>query len=156
MDINATLLGQAITFAILVWFTMKFVWPPLNGMIEERSKRIADGLAAAEKGKQQLLNAESQVAEELKKVQGRANEIIANADKRANQIVDAAKDKAQAEADRIIADAKSQIEQDFMRMKEELRLQVSGLVVRGAEQILRAEVDRSRHEQILAQVKAEL
>lgn len=156
MDINATLLGQAITFAILVWFTMKFVWPPLNGMIEERSKRIADGLAAAEKGKQQLLDAESQVADELKKVQGRANEIIANAEKRSNQIIEAAKDKAHAEADRIVADAKSQIEQEFLRMKEDLRLQVSGLVVRGAEQILRAEIDRSRHEKILAQIKAEL
>lgn len=156
MDINATLLGQAITFAILVWFTMKFVWPPLNGMIEERSKRIADGLAAAEKGKQQLLDAESRVADELKKVQSRANEIIANAEKRSNQIVEAAKDKAHAEADKIVAEAKSQIEQDFLRMKEDLRLHVSDLVIQGVEQILRAEVDRSRHENILAQVKAEL
>lgn len=156
MDINATILGQAITFAILVWFTMKFVWPPLNGMLEERSRRIADGLAAAEKGKQQLLDAESKVAEELKKVQARASEIIANSEKRADQIIEAAKERARLEGDKILADAKAQIEQDFMRMKEDLRHQVADLVVRGAEQVLRAEVDRSRHEQMLAQLKTEL
>lgn len=156
MDINATLLGQAITFAVLIWFTMKFVWPPLNGMLEERAKRIADGLAAAEKGKQELLDAESKVADELKKVQARAGEIIANSEKRANQIIEAAKETAHIEADKIIADAKSQIEHEFARMKEDLRHQISGLVVRGAEQVLRAEIDKSRHEQILAQIKAEL
>ena len=156
MDINATLLGQAITFAILIWFTMKFVWPPLNNMMDERAKRIADGLAAAEKGKQQLLAAEANVADELKKVQARANEIINNADKRANQIVEESKQRARYESDKILADAQAQIEQEFVRMKEDLRKQVSDLVVRGAEQILRVEIDQSRHEKILAQLKAEL
>lgn len=115
MDINATLLGQAITFAVLIWFTMKFVWPPLNGMLEERAKRIADGLAAAEKGKQELLDAESRVADELKKVQQRAGEIIANSEKRANQIIETAKESAHIEADKIIADAKAQIDHEFAR-----------------------------------------
>jgi F-type H+-transporting ATPase subunit b len=156
VDINATLLGQAITFAVLVWFTMKFVWPPLNGMLEERAKRIADGLAAAEKGKQELLDAESRVADELKKVQQRAGEIIANSEKRANQIIETAKESAHIEADKIIADAKAQIDHEFARMKEDLRLQVSDLVIKGAEQILRAEINKSKHEQILAQVRAEL
>ncbi len=156
MDINATILGQAITFAILIWFTMKFVWPPLNNMMEERATRIADGLAAAEKGKQQLHAAEASVAEELKKVQLRAGVVIANAEKRANQIIDEAKERAVHESDKIIAAAKAQIAQDFMRMKEDLRLQVSQLVVRGAEQILQVECDQSRHEKILAQLKAEL
>ncbi|RTK95230.1 MAG: F0F1 ATP synthase subunit B [Neisseriaceae bacterium] len=156
MDINATLIGQAITFIILVLFTMKFVWPPLNGMLEERAKRIADGLAAAEEGKKQLLNAESKVADELKKVHARANEIVANAEKLAHQTIDDAKLKAQLEADKIIANAKSQLEQDLFRMREDLRQQVSDLVIKGAEQVVRAEIDKSRHEKLLAQLKAEL
>lgn len=156
MDINATIIGQMITFILLVLFTMKFVWPPLNGMLEERSKRIADGLAAAEKGKQQLLTAESKVADELKKVHARATEIIANAEKLAHQTIDDAKLKAQLEADKIIVNAKSQLEQDLFRMKEDLRQHVSNLVVQGAEQVVRAEIDKSRHEKLLAQLKAEL
>lgn len=156
MDINATIIGQVITFILLVLFTMKFVWPPLNGMLEERSKRIADGLAAAEKGKQQLLTAESKVADELKKVHARATEIIANAEKLAHQTIDDAKLKAQLEADKIIVNAKSQLEQDLFRMKEDLRQHVSNLVVQGAEQVVRAEIDKSRHEKLLAQLKAEL
>ena len=156
MDINATIIGQVITFILLVLFTMKFVWPPLNGMLEERSKRIADGLAAAEKGKQQLLTAESIVADELKKVHARATEIIANAEKLAHQTIDDAKLKAQLEADKIIVNAKSQLEQDLFRMKEDLRQHVSNLVVQGAEQVVRAEIDKSRHEKLLAQLKAEL
>ena len=156
MDINATLLGQAITFAILVWFTMKFVWPPLSNMLEDRAKRIADGLAAAEAGKQELLNAEAKVAEELKKVQVRATEIISNSEKRADQIVEEAKDRAKHEADRILIDAKAQIDQEFMRVKEQLRNQVSALALKGAEQILRSEVDAKRHDKILTLIKTEL
>jgi F-type H+-transporting ATPase subunit b len=156
VDINATLLGQVITFAILVWFTMKFVWPPLSNMLEERAKRIADGLAAAEAGKQELLNAEAKVAIELKKVQVRATEIIANSEKRADQIVEEAKDRAKHEADRILNDAKAQIDQEFMRVKEQLRNQVSSLVIKGASQVLRSEINADRHEQILALIKAEL
>ena len=156
MNINATILGEMITFILLVVFTMKFVWPPINGMLDERASRIADGLSAAEKGKQHLLDAEANVAAELKKIQMQAGEIIANAEKRSNQIIEDSKERARHESDKIIADAKAQIEQDFVRMKEELRLQVSGLVVRGAEQVLRAEINQSQHEKILAQLKAEL
>lgn len=156
MNINATILGEMITFILLVIFTMKFVWPPINEMLEQRAKQISDGLSAAEKGKQQLLDAEANIAVELKKIQSRAGEIIANAEKRANQIIEDSKERARHESDKIIADAKSQIEQDFVRMKEDLRLQVSSLVVCGAEQILRAEIDQSKHEKILAQLKAEL
>ncbi|MBX9598463.1 MAG: F0F1 ATP synthase subunit B [Burkholderiales bacterium] len=156
MNINATMLGEMITFILLVLFTMKFVWPPISGMLEERASRITDGLAAAEKGKQQLLDAEANIAEELKKIQARAGEIIANAEKRANQVIEESKERARIEGDKIIADAKAQIEQDFVRMKEDLRLRVSDLVIRGTEQILRVEIDQSRHEKILAQLKAEL
>lgn len=156
MNINATLFGQAITFAILVWFTMKFVWPPLNKMIEERAKRIADGLAAAEKGNLQLLEAENQVNQELKKVQARAVEIVNNAQRHADQIIELAKTKADQESARIMAEAKANIEQELLKVKESLRLQVADLVVRGAEQILRSEVDQARHEKLLDQLKAEL
>jgi F-type H+-transporting ATPase subunit b len=156
VNINATLLGEVITFALLVIFTMKYVWPPINNMLEERAKQISDGLAAAEKGKQQLLDAEANIAQELKNIQNRAGEIIANAEKRADQIIEESKQKARIESEKIIADAKSQIEQDFLHMKEDLRLRVSELVIRGAEQVLRVEIDQSRHEKILAQLKAEL
>ncbi len=155
MDINATILGQAITFAILVFFTMKFVWPPLNNMLEERSKRIADGLAAAEKGRQELLDAESRVTEELQHVQVRATEIMGNAEKRADQIVEEAKERATKEAEKILADAKAQIEQEIIRAKEHLRVQVATLAIEGAKQILKAEVDQTRHEKILATIMAE-
>jgi F-type H+-transporting ATPase subunit b len=156
MDINATLLGQAITFAILVLFTMKFVWPPLNNMLEERASRIANGLAAAEKGKQELLDAESRVAEELRHVQVRATEIMGNAEKRADQIVEEAKDRSRVEAEKILSDAKAQIEQEFVRAKEQLRAQVAILAVEGAKQILKAEVDQQKHEKILTTIMAEL
>ena len=156
MNINATMLGEMITFILLVLFTMKFVWPPISSMLEERASKITDGLAAAEKGKQQLLDAEANIAEELKKIQARAGEIVANAEKRANQVIEESKERARIEGDKIIADAKAQIEQDFVRMKEDLRLRVSDLVIRGTEQILRVEIDQSRHEKVLAQLKAEL
>lgn len=156
MEINATLLGQAITFAILVLFTMKFVWPPLNNMMEERASRIANGLAAAEKGKQELLDAEVRIAEELRNIQMRATEIMANAEKRADQIVDEAKERALKESNKILADTKTQVEQEFARAKELLRSQVATLAISGAEQILKAEIDSSRHEKILTSIKAEL
>ena len=156
MEINATLLGQAITFAILVLFTMKFVWPPLNNMMEERAKRIADGLSAAEKGKQELTNAKSRIEEELKHVQLRATEIMGNAERRSDQIIGEAKDRASKEGEKILNDARAQIEQEFMRAKEQLRAQVAELVIKGASQILKVEIDQERHQALLANIKAEL
>ncbi len=156
MEINATLLGQAITFAILVLFTMKFVWPPLNNMMEERAKKIADGLAAAEKGKQELVSAKSKIAEELKHVQLRATEIMSNAERRSDQIVSEAKERAIKECEKIHSDAKAQLEQEIVRAKEQLRMRVGALVVKGAEQILKVEIDQSRHQALLASIKAEL
>lgn len=156
MEINITIIGQIITFAILIIFTMKFVWPPINKMLEERAKKIADGLAAAEKGKQELLNAEAKVVEELKHVQLRATEIMANAEKRANQIVQEAKDLAISEGERIIAEARSQLEQDIIKAREDLQAKVSSLVIKGAEHILKSEVDANKHADILAKIKMEL
>lgn len=155
MEFNVTLLGQAITFAILVWFTMKFVWPPLTNMMEERAKRIADGLAAAERGKQDLEAAEKRVADEVRKAKQQAMEIIATAEKRATQIVDEAKDNASTEGARIVADAKGQIDQEVMRAKEALREHVAQLAVIGAEKILRKEIDAAKHADLLSSIKAE-
>lgn len=156
MEINATIIGQAITFAILVLFTMKFVWPPLNNMMERRANQIADGLAAAAKGQRELLDAEARVTEELHRGQLRASEIIANAEKRADQIIDEAKNGAIKEGEKILADAKSQINQEFARVKEQLRQQVALLALKGAEQILKAEIDIQRHEKLLTSIKTEL
>ncbi|KUM05195.1 F0F1 ATP synthase subunit B [Chromobacterium subtsugae] len=155
MEFNVTLLGQAITFAILVWFTMKFVWPPLTNMMDERAKRIADGLAAAERGKQDLEAAEKRVADEIRKAKQQATEIVVAAEKRANQIVDEAKDAARTEGARIVADAKSEIDQEVLRAKESLRAQVAELAVAGAEKILRKEIDAAKHADLLASIKAE-
>jgi F-type H+-transporting ATPase subunit b len=155
VEFNVTLLGQAITFAILVWFTMKFVWPPLTNMMDERAKRIADGLAAAERGKQDLEAAEKRVADEVRKAKQQAMEIIATAEKRATQIVDEAKDNASTEGARIVADAKGQIDQEVMRAKEALREHVAQLAVVGAEKILRKEIDAAKHADLLSSIKAE-
>jgi len=155
VEFNVTLLGQAITFAILVWFTMKFVWPPLTNMMDERAKRIADGLAAAERGKQDLEAAEKRVGDELRKAKQQAMEIIASAEKRATQIVDEAKENASTEGARIVADAKGQIDQEVMRAKEALREQVAQLAVIGAEKILRKEIDAAKHADLLSSIKAE-
>ncbi|QEL56846.1 F0F1 ATP synthase subunit B [Chromobacterium paludis] len=155
MEFNVTLLGQAITFAILVWFTMKFVWPPLTNMMDERAKRIADGLAAAERGKQDLEAAEKRVADEIRKAKQQATEIVVAAEKRASQIVDEAKEAARTEGARIVADAKSEIDQEVLRAKESLRAQVADLAVAGAEKILRKEIDAAKHADLLASIKAE-
>ena len=127
MDINASLLGQAITFALLVIFTMKFVWPPLTNMMDERAKRIADGLAAADRGKQDLELAEKRAADKLREAKQQVADIIAQAEKRAAQIVDEAKDVARVEGERLIAGAKAEIDQEVYRAKESLRAQVADL-----------------------------
>ena len=156
MDTNASLLGQAIPFAVLVWFTMKFVWPPLTNMMDERAKRIADGLAAAERGKQDLEQASLRVEAEIRAAKQQATELILTAEKRANQVIDEAKQAAGTEGERIIADAKAEIDQEVLRAKEALRSQVASIAVAGAEKILRKETDAAKHADLLASIKAEL
>jgi len=156
VEFNATLLGQAITFAVLVWFTMKFVWPPLTNMMDARAKRIADGLSAAERGKQDLEAAEKRVADELRRARQQATEIVQAGEKRANQIVDDATGTARSESARIVADAQTVIDQEVMRTKEALRQQVADLVVSGAQQILQREIDPAKHADLLATIKAEI
>lgn len=156
MNINLTLLAQAVTFAILIWFTVKFVWPPLLNAVETRQKTIADGLAAAERGKHDLELAAKRASQELRTAKEKASEIIAQAEKRASEIVEEAKGNAKVEGDRIIAGAKAEIDQEVNRAKEGLRQQVAQLAVAGAEKILRREIDAKAHGDMLAAIANEL
>ena len=156
MNINATLLGQSITFFVFVWFCMKFVWPPIMQALGERKKQIADGLAAGERGKHELELASKRAAEHLHEAKQKAADIIAQADKRAAQLVEEAKGTAKTEGDRMIAGAQASIAQETVRAKEALRSQVAGLAVAGAEKILRREIDAKAHADLLDAIKNEL
>lgn len=156
MNINATLIGQAISFAIFVWFCMKFVWPPVTAALAERQKKIAEGLNAADKAQRELQVAQEQVADELKLAKQQAAELIEQANKRAGQMVEEAKAIAQAEGDRLKAQAQSEIEQEVARARDALRAQVAALAVAGAEKILQTSVDTNAHAAMLDKLAAEL
>ncbi|MFM7481553.1 MAG: F0F1 ATP synthase subunit B [Candidatus Methylopumilus sp.] len=156
MNINFTLIAQAIAFAILIWFTVKFVWPPLLGAIEKRQKEIADGLAAAQEGKASLEIAEKKSAQSLGEAKQKAAEIISQAEKRASEILEDAKNQAKEEGDRIILGAKAEIDQEVNRAKETLRAQVSSLAIAGAEKILLKEIDKKVHSDMLNKLAKEL
>ncbi|MCP3727023.1 F0F1 ATP synthase subunit B [Paraburkholderia sp. CNPSo 3272] len=156
MNLNATLFAQMVVFLILAWFTMKFVWPPLINALDERSKKIADGLAAAEKGKAELEAAHKRVGEELATARNEGQSRIADAEKRALAVAEEIKAQAHAEAARIIAQAKADADQQVVKAREALRAEVAALAVQGAEQILKREVDQSAHVELLNQLKAEL
>ena len=156
MNINATLLGQAITFAILIWFTMKFVWPPLMAAMAERAKTIADGLAAAERGKHDLELAEKRATEILRIGKEKASEIIAASEKRASEIIDEAKNQARNEGERILVAAKADIDQEVFRAKEQLRTQVSAVALAAAGKILGREIDSKAHNELLDKLVAEI
>ena len=156
MSINATLIGQMITFALLVWFTMKYIWPPLFDSLEERKKKIADGLAAAEKGQEQMHLAEKKAKGVLKEAKEQSSEIVTLAQKRANEIVEESKDTAKQEGERLILAAKAQIEQEIQQAKEGLRQQVAELALSAAEQILGAEIDKAKHQDIISKVSNQL
>ena len=156
MNINATLLAQALWFAFFIWITMKFIWPPLQRAMQEGQKEIGDGLAAAEKGRQELEMAGKRVAEELQKARDQASEILTQAEKRAGELVEEAKDTARAEGERIVSAAKAEIDQEVNRAREQLRAQVAMLAVTGAEKILKREIDASAHAQLLQGLEADL
>lgn len=156
MDINATLIGQSIAMVVFVWFTMKFVWPPLNNAIEERQKKIADGLAASERAEKDLEKAHEQVAAELNKAKAEAAEIIEQARKRATKIVDDETQRGQEEREKIIASGHAEIEADRNRAREELRKQVAILAIAGAEKIIQREVDAAKQSDIVDKLVAEL
>jgi F-type H+-transporting ATPase subunit b len=156
MNINLTLIGQSITFAIFVWFCMKYVWPPIVNALEARRKQIADGLAAADRGKHELELAGKRATESLHEAKQKAAEIIAQAEKRSAQIIDEAKSAAKVEGERQLAAAQAEIEQEAFRAREQLREQVANLVIAGAEKVLRREVDAKAHADLLEAIKNDL
>ena len=156
MSINATLFVQAIVFAILVWFTMKFVWPPITKALDERAQKIAEGLAAADKAKSELSVANKRVEEELAKSRNESAVRLAEAERRAQSMIEEAKAKAAEEGNKIIAAAKVEAEQQTVKARETLREQVAALAVKGAEQILRKEVNADVHAALLGRLKTEL
>ncbi|HWW05698.1 F0F1 ATP synthase subunit B [Collimonas sp.] len=156
MNLNATLFAQFVVFFVLALFTMKFVWPPLTKALDERAKKIADGLAAADRGKADLAAAEKRASAELATARDEGQKRIGEAEKRGQHIVDEAKKTAAEEAARIIANAKAEAEQQMTKAREALRGEVATLAVKGAEQILKREVDTAAHADLLNQLKTEL
>jgi F-type H+-transporting ATPase subunit b len=156
MNFNATLIGQSITFIVFVWFCMKFVWPPIMHALDERRKKIADGLAAAERGKHEKELAEERASEILRDAKEQAGVIISRADKRAAEIVDEAKGDARVEGDRLKIAAQAEIVQEVNRVKEELRGQVVSIALAGAGKVLEREVNESTHAELLNKLAAEI
>lgn len=156
MNINLTLISQALSFSILIWFTAKFIWPPLMSAIESRQKTIADGLADAERAKHNLDLAAKRSAEILREAKEKAGEIVANSEKRASEIIEEAKNQAKIEGDRIIAGSKAEIDQEVFRTKEQLRTQVSAIALAGAGKILGREIDAKAHNDLLDKLVAEI
>ena len=156
MSFNLTLIAQAVAFALFIWFTVKFVWPPLLRAIEARQKQIADGLAAAEQGKKSLETSAKQAEQAIQDARGRAAEILDHAEKRGAEMVEEAKVAAKAEGDREKAAAKADIQQEAQRARELLREQVAALAVAGAEKILRREIDAKAHAELLDGIKKQL
>ena len=156
MSINGTLIIQLIVFAILVWFTMKFVWPPIAVALDERAKKIAEGLSAADKAKTELAVANKRVEEQLSAARDDASKRLADAERLAQQLVEEAKSRASEEGAKIVAAAKAEAEQEAVKARETLREQVAALAVKGAEQILRREVNAGVHADLLNRLKTEL
>ena len=156
MDINMTLIGQTIAMIVFVWFCMKFIWPPLLEAIEERQEKIAEGLAAAEKGEQSLEEAKVQAGEIVSDARKQATGILDQAHARANEIVADGKADGTKERERQLSAARAEIEQETNRAREELRGQVSAVALSGAEKILNREIDAAEHEEILGKLAQEL
>lgn len=156
MNINLTLIGQTISFAMFVWFCMKFVWPALLGVMQERETKIANGLEAADMADKDLELAKQKAAQNLREAKEQAATIVEQANKRGVQIVEEAKDAARAEGDRLKTAAKAEIEQDANRAKEELRGKVAALALAGAEQVLQATIDDKAHSELVNKLAAEL
>ena len=156
MNINLTLVIQMVVFALLIWFTMKVIWPPILGLMEERSKKIALGLAAAEKGQQDFAQANERAEAAIREARDRANEIIDHAQRRANELVEQAKTQAVLEGDRLAAAARTQIELATSKAREELRREVGRLVVQSASQVLGREIDARAHSDIIGKLAAEI
>jgi F-type H+-transporting ATPase subunit b len=156
MDINATLIGQALGFLVLVWFTWKFIWPPLLGAIEERQKKIADGLAAADRGQKDLEDARGKAGEIVREARDKAAQIVEQAHKRSSELIDEAKHTAVAEGERLLTAARADVAGERTRARDELRREVGQLAVTGARRLLGREVDAAAHADLLEQLAAEI
>ena len=156
MNINATLLGQSISFIIFVWFCMKYIWPPLTKALQDRQKKIADGLAAAERGEQDKKLAQERAKQEMRDAKAQAQEIIAQAQKRAGAIVEEGKDGARVEGERLLSAARAEIDQETNRAREQLREQVARLSLAGAQKILQREIDAAANKDIVDSVVSQL
>jgi F-type H+-transporting ATPase subunit b len=156
MNINLTLIAQSIVFFVFVWFCMKYVWPPIVAALDARKKTIADGLAAAERGKHEQELAEKRAKEVLKDAKGQAAEIISHAQKRGDEIIEAAKNDAREEGKRLVHAAQAEIEQEANRAKEQLRAQVAVIVVSGASRVLGREIDAGKHSDLLSELSAQI
>ena len=156
MSINATLIVQMIVFAILIWFTMRFIWPPITAALDERAKKIADGLSAADKAKAELAAANKRVEAQLSAARDDAAKRLADAERLGQQMVEEAKTRASEEGAKIVAAARAEAQQESVKAREILREQVAGLAVKGAEQILKREVNAGVHADLLNRLKAEL
>ncbi len=156
MNLNFTMVAQAISFAIFIWFTARFVWPPLMKAVEERQKKIADGLAAADKGQHELVQAQSRAQEVLNGAKQQSQDLLANAQKRADEMVEQAKLAAKTEGERQLLAARANIDQEVQQARETLRGQVASLALAGAEQVLMREVDVAKHRDVLDKLAARL
>ena len=156
MNINMTLIGQTIAFAIFVWFCIKYVWPPISNALHERQKKIADGLDAASRATRDLELAQERAEQTLRESKEQASQILEQANKRSAQMIEEAREQARAEGERLVANARSEIGQEINRAKDELRAQVSHLAIVGAERVLEASVDEKAHRDLLDKLAAEL
>lgn len=156
MDFNLTFIGQMIAFAIFIWLTMRYIWPPIEQAMEERQKKIADGLSAADRAERDLELAQEKAVQELRKAKQESQEILDMANKRKSQIIEEAKDQARVEGERLLAAAQSEIEMERNRAREALRKELADLVVTGTEKILESSVDAKAHGDMLDKLAAEL
>jgi F-type H+-transporting ATPase subunit b len=156
MNINFTLFAQAIAFAVFIWFTVKFIWPPLLAAIEERQQKIADGLAAADKGSKSLEEAQVRIQGMVEEARAQARGILDQAQTRASGIVEEARASAEQERDRIIQSGKAEVDQQINRARDELRGQVAAIAVAGAEKILAREIDTRTHQDLLTKLAAQI
>jgi F-type H+-transporting ATPase subunit b len=156
MNINLTLVMQAVGFGLFIWFTAKFIWPPLMRAVETRQKQIAEGLAAGEQGRQSLVSAEKRISDMISEAKAKAGEIVATGEKFKTETIDQAKVEAAAERERIITAAKAEAQQEYATAREQLRNQVADLAVAGAARILKREIDPKAHADLLAAIRQEL
>lgn len=156
MDLNATLFGQIITFAVFIWFTVKFVWPPLMKIMEDRRQKIADGLAAAQKNQDDLELTQHKVREQMAEAKAAAAHIIEQANQRAHRMVDEAKDKAREEGERLLKLAQAEIEQEYSQAREKLIGEISHFAILGAEKILKENLDNARNDKLVSDLMREI